>query len=376
MIKRMVIMLLAVGLLFGGIFGFQAFKAAKIKEYMAAAGAPAQTVTAAQAVTQTWQSHVSAVGSLRAANGADLAFEVSGIVDKIAFNSGDEVKAGQLLINLSDADDVAKLEALQATADLAKITYDRDVKQLKIQAVSQATVDTDQANLKSALAQVAQQQAVVDKKVMRAPFAGKLGIRSVDVGQYLNAGTTVVTLQALDPIFVDFFLPQQALDQIQVNQNVTVRVDAFPNITFVGQVAAINSRVDTGTRNVQVRATLRNPDHKLLPGMYATVEVDTGKAQQYVTLPQTAIVYNSYGANVYIVDKQGKDEKGQDKLVARQTFVSAGPTRGDQVAILKGVKEGETVVTAGQVKLRNGVSLVIDNSVAPTNDANPRPADQ
>jgi membrane fusion protein, multidrug efflux system len=376
MAPRMIIMLIAVGLLFGGIFGWQAVKAHFIKQFFASQANPPQTVSTATANLQEWQPELEAIGSLRAVKGADLAFEVSGIVDEIDFNSGDDVEAGAPLLRLRSEDDVAKLHSLEATAQLAEINYQRDEKQFKAQAVSQATLDTDAANLKNAKAQVAEQQAIVNKKIVRAPFAGHLGIRAVDLGQYVAAGTTIVTLQALDPIYVDFYLPQQALDQVKVGQSVTAKVDTYPDQSFAGEIAAINPKVDSATRNVQLRAALKNPDHKLLPGMYATVVIATGALQRYVTLPQTAIAYNPYGSTAYIVDQQGKDAKGQPQLFARQTFVTTGATRGDLVAVLSGVKEGDKVVTAGQIKLHNGSPIVENNAVQPTADANPKPTDE
>src|SRR3984957_2224186 len=212
MTKRMVIMLVAVAIVFGGIFGFQAFKATMIKKFMSAMSSPPQTVSTTKAAVSEWQTSIEAGGSVRAVKGADLSLEVSGVVDTISFNSGDDVEQGALLLKLRADDDAAKLESLQATAELNQITYDRDQKQFKLQAVSQATLDTDAANLKNAQAQAAQQQAILDKKTLKAPFTGHLGIRAVDLGQYLGAGTVIVTLQALDPIFVDFFVPQQTID--------------------------------------------------------------------------------------------------------------------------------------------------------------------
>jgi membrane fusion protein, multidrug efflux system len=371
MIKRMVIMLLAVAVVLGGVFGFQVFKAAMIKKFMAQMSSPPQTVSATKAGSSAWQRKIEAVGSLRALKGADLSLEVPGVVDSIMFNSGDDVQGGTVLLKLRDEDDIAKLNSLKATAELNRITYERDQKQFRINAVSQATLDTDDANLKNALAQVAQQQAILDKKVLKAPFTGHLGIRAVDVGQYLGAGTTVVTLQALDPIFLDFFVPQQAIDQIRLEQLVSVTIDAFKDRTFAGEVSAINPKVDAVSRNVQVRATLKNPDHKLLPGMYATVEIPTGSPENLITLPQTAITYSPYGDTVYVVEENGTGADGKPHLVARQTFVTTGPTRGDQVAVVKGVREGDTVVTAGQLKLHNGSIVMIDNTVAPTADAAP-----
>ena len=371
MIKRMVIMLVAVAIVLGAVFGFQAFKGVMIRKYMSAMGSPPQTVSTTKAAFSQWQPNIEAIGSLRAVKGADLSIEVSGVVDSISFNSGDDVAAGAPLLKLRSDDDAAKLDSLKATAELNQITYDRDQKQFKLQAVSQATLDTDSANLKNANAQVAQQQAILDKKNLRAPFAGHLGIRAVDLGQYLAAGTTIVALQALDPIFLDFFVPQQAVDQVKLGQTVAVKVDAYKDRTFPGEISAVNPKVDASSRNVQIRATLKNADHRLLPGMYATVDIATGAPQNYITLPQTAITYNPYGDTVYIVDDRGGDAGGKTSLVARQTFVTLGPTRGDQVAVLKGVHDGDTIVTAGQIKLHNGSTVLIDNSIAPTADAAP-----
>jgi membrane fusion protein, multidrug efflux system len=376
MIKRMVIMLVLVALVLGGIFGFQAFKATMIKKFMSQISAPPQTVSTAKAAYTPWQSTIQVVGSLRAVKGADLSLETAGTIDSITFDSGDDVEAGKVLLKLRSDDDAAKLASLQATAALNRITYDRDLKQAKIQAVSQATLDTDAANLKNAEAQVAEQQAVLDKKTLRAPFAGHLGIRAVDLGQYLSAGTMVVTLQALDPIYLDFFVPQQAVDQVRLHQSLDVKVDAYPKDVFAGEISAINPRVDSGSRNVQVRATLHNADHRLLPGMYATLDIQVGQPDRYITLPQTAITYSPYGDSVYVVDEKGNGPDGKPLLVARQIFVTTGATRGDQVAALTGVKEGETVVVAGQIKLHNGSTVLINNSIMPTADAAPLPVDR
>jgi len=377
MTKRMVIMLAAVAVVFGGIFVYKAVLGYFIKQYMSSMSAPPQTVSAITAHSSSWQPTIEAVGSLRAVRGADLSIEVAGVVDSISFNSGDDVKEGAVLLKLRSDDDAAKLASLQATAELSQLILDRDLKQWKIQAVSQATIDTDRANLKNAQAQVAQQQAILDKKTLRAPFAGHLGIRAIDLGQYLGPGTTIVTLQALDPIYLDFFVPQQAIDQVRLGQSVTVRIDAFKEQTFAGEISAVNPKIDANTRNVQVRAALENPDRRLLPGMYATVAINTGAPANYITLPQTAITYNPYGNTVYVVDSKPAEAGGKPQQVARQTFVTTGPTRGDQVAILKGVNEGEMIVTTGQIKLHNGSPVLIDNSIAPSADAAPTlPADR
>jgi membrane fusion protein, multidrug efflux system len=376
MIKRMVIMLVAVGVVFGGVFGFQAFKATMIKKFMSQMAAPPQTVSTSKAGFQDWEQRLEAVGSLRAVKGADLSLEVAGVIDSIMFNSGDDVEEGALLLKLRAEDDIAKLESLQSAVELSQITYDRDQKQLRIQAVSQATLDADAANLKNAKAQLAQQKAILDKKFLRAPFTGHLGIRAVDLGQFLAAGTTVVTLQALDPIYLDFFLPQQSIDQVRLDQQVAVMVDAFPKHGFAGKITAINPKIDAATRNVQVRATLQNADRRLLPGMYATIGITIGAPQRHITLPQTAITFSPYGDSVYVVDDKGPDAAGKPQLVARQTFVTTGATRGDQVAIMAGINEGDAVVVAGQIKLHNGSTVTINNSIMPTADAAPVPVDR
>jgi membrane fusion protein (multidrug efflux system) len=372
----MVIMLAIMTLVLGAVFGFEAFKSVMIGKFMKTLANPPQTVSTMTAVSQEWRSQLEAVGSVRAVNGANLSAQVAGTVSAIHFQSGSDAKKNDLLLELMAEDDIAHLDALKATASLAKITYERDSTLLKTKAVSEQTVDTDKGNLMNAEALAAQQQALVDYKFIRAPFSGRIGIRQVDLGQYLAAGTTIVTLQQLDPIYIDFYVPQQALAQIKVGQVVSGKVDTFPDQTSVGKISAINSLVDTTTRNVQIRATMQNKDDLMLPGMFATVNISTSVPQHYVTLPQTAVAYNSYGNIVYLVDDKGKDANGQPQLVARQTFVTTGATRGDQVAVLSGVKDGDVVVTAGQIKLRDGTPLKVNNAVQPANSPNPKPVDK
>ncbi|HEY6722044.1 MAG TPA: efflux RND transporter periplasmic adaptor subunit [Burkholderiales bacterium] len=376
MTKRMIIMLVAVVVLFGGIFGFQAFKGVMIRKFMSAAGVPPQTVSTAKVQFAEWQGEFQAVGTVRAVRGADLAPEVPGVITAIHFESGQAVQAGAPLVQLNAESDVAKLHSLGANAELAEVNYERDRKQLEFQGVSQAVVDTDAANLKNAKAQVAEQQALVNKKLVRAPFEGRLGIRAVDLGQYVNAGTKLVTLQALESVYVDFNAPQKSLGKVALKQKIVLKADAFPGQEFVGEISSIDPKVDPATRNVQVRATVRNPKHSLLPGMFATVVIASGGPQRFLTLPQTAVSYNPYGDTVFVVEEsKGKDEKVA--LIAQQKFVTTGETRGDQVAILSGIKEGDTVVTAGQIKLRSGgVPVIVNNSIQPANEPAPQPKDQ
>ncbi len=257
MIKPLIIVVLIVAIVLGGVFGWQAFIGSMIKKYMGAAATAPQTVSTVTAVATTWQAQIQAVGTLRAVRGADLSAQASGVVDDIEFDSGNDVPAGKLLLRLKPNDDFAKLEQLQAAAELAEQTFKRDQEQFAAQAISQATIDTDAATLKSARAQVAAQQALIEEKIVKAPFAGRLGIRQVDVGQYLAAGTTVVTLQALDPILIDFYVPQQALAHIKIGQAAAAAIDTYPGANFQGSIESINSKVDTASRNVQVRASFR-----------------------------------------------------------------------------------------------------------------------
>lgn len=375
MTKPFVILFLAAALVLGGIFGWKAFIGSMIKKFMAANANVAQTVSTVHAGMSLWQPQFQAVGTLRAVRGADLSAQIDGMVGEIAFDSGNDVPAGKVLLRLRPNDDYAKLQQLEAAAELADQTLKRDKEQFAVEAVSQATIDTDTATLKSARAQVAAQQALIEEKIVKAPFAGRLGIRQVDLGQYLTAGTTVVTLQALDPILLDFYLPQQALRQLKAGQAAVATVDTYPGVRFSGVIEAINAKVDTASRNVQVRATFRNPDKRLLPGMFASVAIDSAQATRQITVPQSCITYNPYGNTVYVVEHAtGAD--GKAKLTVVQRFVTLGATRGDQVAVQSGLAEGEEVVSAGQMKLRNGSAIEINNKIQPANDANPSPPNE
>jgi len=376
MTKRMLTMLIVVSLVLGAVFGFIEFKGRMIKQFMAAQGEPPQTVSTMTAGVQEWLPKLEAVGSLRAVHGVELSAEVAGIVTEIHFKQGDKVTVDTPLLQLRADNDIARLKSLAATVELARITYQRSEAQFNAKAVSRQTLDADKANLDVALANVAEQQALVDKKTIRAPFTGQLGVRTVDPGQYLDAGTTIATLQALDAVFVDFYLPQQALAVLKTGQTVSVKTDTYPGRDFTGEITVINPKVELSTRNVQIRATLKNPGHLLLPGMYATIHIGVGNAQRYITLPRSAISFNPFGATVYLVDSKGAGDKGKPGLIAKQTFVTTGEARGDQIAVTAGVNENDTVVTSGQIKLRNGTPVLIDNSVQPSNDAAPQPIDQ
>ncbi len=338
-----------------------------------APGAPAPvTVTAAKAESTPWQPEITAVGTLRAVQGVDIAPEVAGLIRSVRFHSGEAVKTGDILVELNLDADAAQLTALEAAAELADTVLRRDQVQFDAQAISQAQLDADKADLKNKRALAAAQRALVAKKVLRAPFAGRLGIRNVNPGQYLNTGDKVVTLQAIDPILVDFNVPQQDIGRLAPGQTVRLDADAFAGRPFTGKVTAFNPRVDPSTRNVQVEASVANPGRMLLPGMFVRVYVAAGTAGDQVTLPLTAVTYSPYGASVYVLTSP---DAGKPPI-AKQVFVQVGPARGDQVSILKGVAAGDLVVTSGQLKLHNGAPVTIDNTVLPKNDPNPLPQEQ
>ena len=399
--KRMILMVVGVLVLIGVIAGI---KVLQIMHMIAAnKPPPPAVVSTSKAAYQDWQPELRAVGTLRAVRGADLALDVAGLVTRVNVKSGDEVREGQLLLQLRDSEDIALLHQLEATAALADVTFARARDQLAVQVISKADYDQTAADLKVKHAAVTQQEVNVAKKQLRAPFSGRAGIVTINPGTYLNSGTTVVTLQQLDPIYVDFHMPQKDLADLRPGQKLTLTLDAFAGKAFPGVVSAISPKVDADTRNVQVEGKVPNPDHVLTPGMFANVNVDVGSQQRYLTLPQTAVVYNPYGETVFEVltkaeadrrqstaianddppkeQKPKKPAKGPpplppDTLVVQQTFVTTGPTRGDQVAILKGLGEGTEVVTSGQIKLKSGVPVRIDNSVQPANSPNPTPQEQ
>ena len=387
MTKRMLIMIGGVVLIVVALgFGFYLH----IQKLIASAPKPfPQTVTATKVSSSDWQPALAAVGSVVPVRGVDVTSEIAGLVREIHFKSGQDVRQGDVLVELNADSDKAQLAALEASADLSASVLKRDKAQFDAQAIAQAQVDADAADLKSKRALAAQQQANIDKKTIRAPFSGKLGITTVNPGQYLNPGDKIVTLQTIDPIYVDFNLPQKSVGALQVGQVVNVTSDGFAGVVFPGKITAISPKVDTTTRNIIVEATLSNPKRQLLPGMFANASVEVGDKKHYLTLPQTAITYNPYGSTVFVImtaDEAAAAAKAAasgasapahaasgNGLEVQQAFVTTGETRGDQVAILKGLKEGQQVVTSGQVKLKNGTSIVIDNSVSPANSPNPTP---
>lgn len=373
--KRMTIMLLIVAVIFALVFGWGFLRSIFIAKFLKSFAYQVQTVATIEAQETPWQPTLQSVGTITAINGASLSAEVGGIVDTIDFRSGQDVQKDSVLLTLRPNNDPAVLAQLEAQARLDAITYARDQKQFTANAVSQAQLDTDRANLDAANAQVAAQKATMAEKVVRAPFSGRLGIRQVDLGQYLQPGTAIVTLEQLDPLFVDFYLPQQALSHLKVGQVVDVGIDAYPGQGFKAKITALGATVESNTRSIQVRAILGNSNLLLRPGMFASISVETGAPENAVTLPQTAVAYSSYGDTVYIL-KHGKDAQGHEALLANQVFVTLGATRGDQVQVLSGVQQGDVVVTAGQVKLHNGSIVAVNNTIQPSNNPNPNPPNE
>jgi membrane fusion protein (multidrug efflux system) len=385
--KRMIIMIASVAILMGLIIAFNVFKGIMIKKYIAGAGIPPQTVTSIKAESLVWQPQLTTVGNVRAFRGVELGTEVTGLVKEVFVKSGQEVKKGDLLVELSQDADRAQLLSLQAQADLARVISERDKAQLQINAISKNAYDSSQADYKAKLAQVAQQTALVEKKNLRAPFSGKVGIVSINPGQYINTGEKLFTIQTVDPVFIDFTMAQTTSEMIKVGQVVLVKAEGI-NKDFTGKITAISPKVDPNSRNIQIEALVSNSEKKLLPGMFTNVKIESGEKVKYITIPNTSIAYNPYGSMVYVV-KQAETTSSADapkdkaatadsapKLVAQQVLVTTGPTRGDQVAILSGLAAGDEVVTSGQLKLNTGTPLIINNSVIPANNINPTPQEK
>jgi membrane fusion protein (multidrug efflux system) len=355
-IKRLILMVLLLVVIFGGIFGWKYFTGMKMAAMMSAPPPPA-VIASALVEAQSWQPFLHAVGSVTAMQGIYVTTEVAGKVDEILAVSGRTVEAGDLLLRLDDSVDQADLKGLIAQRKLAQLQFERNRKLLKDKSVSRSDYDQSRASLDSAEAAVAAKQALIHKKAITAPFGGQLGIVDINLGQYLSPGDAIVSLQSLDPVYVDYNLPERHLPDVQVGQAVEVEVQAWPGRRFKGTVSAINPGIDRGTRTLRLRATLDNPERLLRPGMFAEVDTVLPKRDDILTLPRTAVTYNPYGESVFVIKKTDKG------LVVQNRPVETGAVRGVRVEVTKGLQAGEQVVSAGQNKLRNGQSVTIDNSV-------------
>ena len=338
-------------------------------------GPPPETVTSATVVKDSWESLVTAVGSLDAVQGVTVTAEVTGKVARIAFQPGSKVAAGDLLVQQDISAETAQLRSAEATAALARINFERSEKLLPEKVISQSDYDNNRAKLTQALAEVDNIKAIIAKKTIRAPFSGRLGIRMVNLGQVIKEDQAIVTLQSLDPIFVDFQVLQQQLAMIRKGLEVRVTSDALPGHVINGKITAINPEVDAATRNIRVQATLSNPDEQLRPGMYATVAVVLPHKEDVLAIPATAVLYAPYSDSVFVIEEaKGPDGKPAGKSV-RQQFVRLGEKRGDFIAVTSGLKLDDIVVSTGAFKLRNGMAVVVDNKLAPQFKLAPEPTE-
>jgi membrane fusion protein (multidrug efflux system) len=373
MVKRMLLMLFVAALVIGGLAYF------KLKQVQAAVkGAafqpPPEAVTTIIAKQETWPSTLSVVGTAAAVHGVTVAADLPGTVDQINFESGKWVNQGDILVTLDTRQERAQLASMEAQQELAKVNYDRMQRLVAEGVISRMDYDKAMADRKASEANAAEIRAMIQRKTIRAPFSGVLGIRQANLGQYLAAGAPIVSLQSLNPIYVNFSVPQQLTTRMQIGRIVRITNEDLPGMAFTGRVNALDSVVDQATRNIQVQATLENPKGKLRPGMFVEVEVGVGSTQTVVPLPASAVSYAPFGDSVYVVS-QMKSPAGQTYRGVRQQFVKLQGSRGDQVGVISGINPGDEVVTSGAFKLRNGAAIAVNNKVQPANSPNPRPED-
>ncbi len=358
MITRLLMVSLALAIIFGGIFGWKHHQ----NQQMVVAqggGPPPVVISAAEVVRENWRPSVQAVGSLAAVAGIEVRNEVAGQVRTIHFRSGAPAQQGELLLELDDSTDQAELKGLLAEQTLAQLKFERVAKLVREKSVSRSDHDEARATLDNAQAAVAAKRALIAKKRIRAPFDGHLGIRRVDLGEYLEAGTAIVPLEKLDPIFVDFTLPERELARISADQTIELQVQAYPQARFEGRISALDPGIDTGSRSFRIQGVVENRDLRLRPGMFAAVRVLLPETESVLTVPDTAISYAPYGDSVFVIEA----DQGTSKVTRRQ--IQTGGTRQGRVAVLSGLREGETVVSAGHNKLRSGQIVEIDSRPAP-----------
>ncbi|HJZ79059.1 MAG TPA: efflux RND transporter periplasmic adaptor subunit [Pyrinomonadaceae bacterium] len=367
------------GLFLAVVFGLGFVKFTQIQGFMqlAKSGAfepPPTAVTTEVAKQSAWQPTLEAVGSIAAVNGVTVSTDLAGIVREIAFESGNKVHAGDLIVRLDTTQEEAQLHQAEAQRDWATVTLKRDKDLVEKHAISQSDYDNAEASYRQSQASVDQFKALIARKTLRAAFDGVAGIRQVNLGQYLKEGDPVVTLQSFNPIYANFMLPQQDLSKLVVGQPVTLRVDAYGDRSFNGVVTAINSLVDQATRNVQVQATLANADALLRPGMFAKVSVLMSDMKDVIAIPATAIHYAPYGDSIFVVSEM-KDQTGKNFKAVKEQFVKVGQSRGDMISIVSGLKPGEEVVTSGVFRLKSGAHIVVNNEIKPESELAPTPSD-
>jgi membrane fusion protein (multidrug efflux system) len=372
MAKRMIVMLTVTGMLVAGL-GFVKFK--QIQSAIGQAASfqpPPDAVTTIVASEEQWPATLSAIGTLAAVQGVTVSADLPGTVDRIAFDSGTAVREGEVLAILDTRQEMAQLAAAEAQRDLAKLNFERMQGLLNEQVVSRAEFDRATAEQRQSEARVGEIRAAIERKTIRAPFSGILGIRRVNLGQYLSGGDALVTLQSLNPIYVNFGVPQQAASQVRIGKSVRITTGDVGGVEFAGRVTAVDSVVDESTRNIQVQATLANPGGKLRPGMFVQTEVALGPSSRVMSLPASAISYAPFGDSVFVIADL-KDPNGRAYKGVRQQFVKLGGSRGDQIAVVSGIKPGDEVVTSGVFKLRNGAAVLVNNKVRPANNRAPKP---
>ena len=370
---RLIIMLAACVIIFGGVFGVQKVLNDGMNDFFDNMPVPPVAVTVAEVQEFTWEREITAVGTARAVNGTQLTTESAGIVTEIRFNSGDLVKKGDILVRLEDDADRAQLQALRAAAELSRLELERSRRLHNQGSISKAELDRAQSQADQATGSLTTQEARVAQKTLRAPFDGRLGIRQINLGEYLGAGEPVVSLQQLQPIYIDFSLPEQRLGDLSLDLTINALLDAWPDDAFEGTITAIEPGIDRATRNFSAQATLANEDGKIRPGMFARVSVDLGEAEDVLAVPQTAISYNPYGNAVFVVVEQ-QVKGGEARLVVNRRFVRTGRTRGDFVAILEGLQPGDRVATSGLLKLSNNTVVKISDEVDLAPQLAPKPA--
>jgi membrane fusion protein (multidrug efflux system) len=374
MAKRMILVLVLMGGLIAALAFIKVGQFEAMAEQFAAMQPPPEAVTTIVAKREQWPATLGAIGTVAAVQGVMVSADLPGIVDHIAFESGRNVNAGDVLVKLDTRQEQAQLAAAEAELELARVTFERMKGLVEQDAVPRAEFDNAVAAHKQAQARISEIRATIERKTIRAPFAGVLGIREVNLGQYLTAGAAVVPLQSLNPIYVNFGIPQQQAGQMKLGRAVRVTASDRGTTEYTGRITAIDSVVDDTTRNVRVQATLRNPGGTLKPGMFVQTEVRIGAAQSVIALPASAINYAPYGDSVFVVADL-KDSSGKLYRGVRQQLVKLGAARGDQIAVLSGVNPGEEIVTSGVFKLRNGAAVQVNNDVQPANSAAPSPAD-
>ena len=373
MVKKVVLTVLGIALLVGVIAGIKALQIKAMVDAGASAPKPVETVSAALVERDRWVRSVESVGSFRAVQGADLSMETSGIVSRILFENGAEAREGDLLLELDSEAEKATLRSAEAEANLASTVYERSKILRASNAISQSDLDAAASQFRKLTALVEQLRATMSKKQLHAPFSGRLGIRDVNLGQFVQYGGKIVSLQSLDPIFVDFLLPQQLVSTLATGQKLLVRTDAYPGRVFEGELTAINSEIDRITRNIRLQGTLNNPDGVLRPGMFARVEIFDGGEDEVLRIPLTAQLRAPYGDSVFVVLDKKSEDGVEGELIVEQRFIRTGRAVGDFVSVTEGLKEGDKVVTAGAFKLRNGMSVRVDNSLAPKPSLTPTP---